>query len=287
MSDSTVPVRDLRITPARGDIAASFLKGQVEAKSFVEGVRFVVATSTAPIRKIADAGAEQVNQALFGETFMAYEQHKGWAWGQLESDGYVGYMSLNNLVERVYTPTHRVSALRSFVFERADLKSPVIMALSTNAKLQVDGEERGFAKIAGSGWIFRGHIAPLAEREPDFVAVAERYLGAPYLWGGRESIGLDCSGLVQASLEAAGVSVQRDSDMQAASVGTMIEPGEGFANLKRGDLVFWTGHVGIMLDTKRLIHANAWHMAVEIEPLAEAVARFRPVAGEVKVVRRL
>lgn len=278
---------DLRITPARGDIAAASLKGQVKAKKFVEGVRFQVATSTAPIRKSADAGAEQVNQALFGETFMAYEQHKGWAWGQLESDGYVGYMSLNNLVERVNEPTHRVSVLRSFVFERPDLKSPVIMTLSTNAKVRVDSEERGFAKIAGSGWIFRAHIASLAEREPDFVAVAERYLGAPYLWGGRESIGLDCSGLVQASLEAAGVKVLRDSDMQAASVGTMIEPGEGFANLKRGDLVFWTGHVGIMLDATRLIHANAWHMAVEIEPLAEAVARIRPVAGEVKVVRRL
>jgi cell wall-associated NlpC family hydrolase len=278
---------DPRLTPARGDIAASFLKGQVEAKRFVDGARFQVAQAHAALRAAPEDWAEQVNQALFGETFMAYDQANGWAWGQLEADGYVGWMALAALTDKVVAPTHRVSVLRTFLFDRPDLKSQPLMALSMNAKLAAGETQKNFVKVEGSGWVFAGHIAPLSEVESDFVAVAERFLGAPYLWGGRDSIGLDCSGLVQMSLEAAGVKVLRDSSMQAETVGEMIQPAPDFSNLRRGDLVFWAGHVGIMLDDKRLIHANAWHMATEIELLADAVARIAKVAGEVKVVRRL
>jgi cell wall-associated NlpC family hydrolase len=177
--------------------------------------------------------------------------------------------------------------LRTFVFDRPDLKSSPLMALSMNAKLAAGEAQKNFMRIEGSGWIFSGHIAPLLQVERDFVAVAERFIGAPYLWGGRDSIGIDCSGLVQMSLEATGVKALRDSSMQAETVGEVIQPTPDFSNLKRGDLVFWPGHVGIMLDEKRLIHANAWHMATEIELLADAVARIAKVAGEVKVVRRL
>jgi cell wall-associated NlpC family hydrolase len=277
---------DPRLTPARGDIAASFLKGQVEAKRFVDGARFQVAQAHAALRAAPEDWAEQVNQALFGETFMAYDQANGWAWGQLEADGYVGWMALAALTDKVVAPTHRVSVLRTFLFDRPDLKSQPLMALSMNAKLAAGETQKNFVKVEGSGWVFAGHIAPLSEVESDFVAVAERFLGAPYLWGGRDSIGLDCSGLVQMSLEAAGVKVLRDSSMQAETVGEMIQPAPDFSNLRRGDLVFWAGHVGIMLDDKRLIHANAWHMATEIELLADAVARIAKVAGKVKAVRR-
>ncbi len=278
---------DPRLTPARGDIAASFLKGQVEAKSFRDGVRFQVARSHAALRAAPEDWAEQVNQALFGEIMIAYDQSNGWAWGQLEADGYVGWMALAVLTDKVVGPSHRVSALRTFVFDRPDLKSAPRMALSINAKFSAREVEKTFVRAEGSGWIFAGHMSPLAQVEPDFVAVAERFVGAPYLWGGRDSIGLDCSGLVQMSLEAAGVKVLRDSDMQAASIGEIIQPAPDYANLRRGDLVFWAGHVGIMLDAVRMIHANAWHMATEIEPLAEAVVRIAKVAGEVKLVRRL
>jgi cell wall-associated NlpC family hydrolase len=262
------------------------LKGQVEAKRFVDGVRFQAAKSHAALRAAPEDSAEQVNQALFGETFMAYDQANGWAWGQFEADGYVGWMALAALTDKLVQPTHRVSALRTFVFDRPDLKSQPLMALSMNAKLAAGEAQKNFVRVEGSGWVFAGHIAPLAQVEPDFVAVAERFVGAPYLWGGRDSIGLDCSGLVQMSLEAAGVKVLRDSGMQAETVGEVIQPAPDFSNLKRGDLVFWTGHVGIMLDGQRLIHANAWHMATEIELFADAVARIAKVAGEVKVVRR-
>jgi cell wall-associated NlpC family hydrolase len=278
---------DPRLTPARGDIAASHLKGQVEATRFLDGARFQVAKSHAALRARPEAGAEQVNQALFGETFMAYDQSNGWAWGQLEADGYVGWMALAALSNTVVAPSHRVSALRTFVFDRPDLKSAPLMALSINAKFAAGESQKTFLRAEGSGWIFAGHASPLAQVEPDFVAVAERFVGAPYLWGGRDSIGLDCSGLVQMSLEAAGVKVLRDSDMQAASIGEIIQPGPDHANLRRGDFVFWAGHVAIMLDAVRLIHANAWHMATEIEPLSEAVVRIAKVAGEVKRVRRL
>ncbi len=277
---------DPRLTPARGDIAASHLKGEVEAKHFVDGVRLQVATAHAALRAAPEDWAEQVNQALFGETFMAYEQAKGWAWGQLETDGYVGWVALASLSDRLVQPTHRVSALRSFVFDRPDLKSAPVLTLSMNARLALGETQKNFVRVEGSGWIFAGHIAPLNKPEPDFVAVAERFLGAPYLWGGRDSIGLDCSGLVQMSMQAAGVSVLRDSDMQAASIGEPVAPAPDFSNLQRGDLVFWAGHVGIVLDGARLLHANAWHMATEIEPLAEAVARIAKVAGDVKLVRR-
>ena len=277
---------DPRLTPARGDIAASYLKGQVEAKSFRDGVRFQIARSHAALRAAPEDWAEQVNQALFGEIMVVYDQSNGWAWGQLEADGYVGWMALAALTDKVVAPSHRVSALRTFVFDRPDLKSAPRMTLSINAKFSAGEREKTFVRAEGSGWIFAGHTSPLAQVEPDFVAVAERFVGAPYLWGGRDSIGLDCSGLVQMSLEAAGVKVLRDSDMQAASIGEIIQPLSDYANLRRGDLVFWAGHVGIMLDAVRLIHANAWHMATEIEPLAAAIARIVQVAGEVKVVRR-
>ncbi|MDZ4759921.1 MAG: NlpC/P60 family protein [Alphaproteobacteria bacterium] len=276
---------DPRLTAARGDIAALHLSGQVVSRRYVEGSRFQVAAAHSALRRTADAASEQVNQALFGETFMAYDQSHGWAWGQMENDGYVGWMALASLTPEVVAATHRVRALRTFVFERPDLKSVPMMALSMNAKLTPGDSVQGFRKLARSGWVFAGHVGSLGEVEPDFVRVAERFTGSPYLWGGRDSIGLDCSGLVQAALEAAGVEALRDSDMQERSLGVEIAP--DLTDLKRGDLVFWPGHVAIMLDATRVIHANAWHMAVEVEDLAGAVARIRLAGGEVRCVRRL
>ena len=113
------------------------------------------------------------------------------------------------------------------------------------------------------------HLAPIgAGFETDAAGVALRFLGAPYLWGGRESLGLDCSGLVQQALAACGKACPRDTDMQAG-IGVAVAPGD----LARGDLVFWKGHVGMMLDAERMVHANGHHMATVVEPLAEAIAR--------------
>ena len=269
----------------RGDIAGEHLKGKVSAQRFVAGRFLQVRAGSAALRKAPDAMAEQVNQALFGEGFTVYDEAEGWAWGQLATDNYVGWMRADELGPPAEA-THRVKVLRSFIFSRPDMKSVPLLAVSMNAKLALGEVSSGFARVAGSGWIFARHASPVTEFETDFVGVAERFVGSPYLWGGRESAGIDCSGLVQVSLQATGRHVLRDSDMQEQTLGEKLETDASFSGLKRGDLIFWRGHVGMMCDSVRLLHASARDLHVEIEPLAEAVARIRPIAGEVRSVRR-
>jgi cell wall-associated NlpC family hydrolase len=277
---------DPRLLPFRGEIAAETLHGRVRAPRYVTGLRRQVCVGAASLRKSHDAGAEQVNQALRGEGFIQYDEQEGWAWGQLETDHYVGWVRADELGEPVEA-THRVSVLRTFIYEQPDMKSPVKQAVSMNARLALGAAQGNFLKVQDAGWVFARHVGLLADLEQDFVAVAERFVGSPYLWAGRESAGIDCSGLVQVSLQATGVYPLRDSDMQEQTIGEPLAPASDFSNLRRGDLVFWRGHVGIMSDAKTLLHASARDMKVEIEPLAEAVARIRPIAGEVRSVRRL
>ena len=277
---------DPRMLPARGDIAAEHLLGAVKAQRFVAGRRMQVQAGSAALRKSPEAMAEQVNQALFGEAFNVYDEQEGWAWGQLEADNYVGWMRADDLKAPADT-THRVRVLRSFIFERPDIKSVPLLAVSMNARLALGEISNGFSRVQGSGWIFARHAGLLGDFETDFVGVAERFVGSPYLWGGRECAGIDCSGLVQVSLQATGRSVLRDSDMQEQTLGERLETDVSFSGLRRGDLVFWRGHVGMMADGTNLLHASARDMQVEIEPLAEAAARIRPIAGEVRSVRRL
>lgn len=277
---------DPRMLPVRDDLAAEHLRGQVDAQRFVSGRKMQVTASSAALRKAPDATTEQVNQALFGEGFTVYEEVEGWAWGQLEADNYVGWLRADDLGAPI-AATHRLKVLRSFIFERPDMRSAPLMAVSMNARLALGEVSGGFARVHGSGWIFARHAAVLGDFEADFVGVAERFVGSPYLWGGRESAGIDCSGLVQVSLQATGVSPLRDSDMQEQTLGEALETDAGFSNLQRGDIVFWRGHVGMMASATHLLHASARDLHVEIEPLAEAVARIRPIAGEVRSVRRL
>jgi cell wall-associated NlpC family hydrolase len=270
----------------RGDIAAEHLKGRVSAQRYVAGRPMQVRAGSASLRKAPDAVAEQVNQGLFGEGFTVYDEMEGWAWGQLAADDYIGWMRVDELAPPVEA-THRVKVLRSFIYSRPDMKSVPLLAVSMNARLALGEVSNGFARVHGSGWIFARHASPVSEVESDFVGVAERFVGSPYLWGGRESAGIDCSGLVQVSLQAIGRDVLRDSDMQEQTLGEKLETDASFSGLRRGDLIFWRGHVGMMCDGARLLHASARDLHVEIEPLAEAVARIRPIAGEVRSVRRL
>lgn len=295
MSQSVTPaptlrLLDPRITPARGDIAAAHLQGLVAADRYVEGARLQVRAANAGLRRRPDAASEQVDQALFGEIFVAYDRpapdESGWAWGQLEQTGYVGWMALGALGAVEFAPDHRVQALRTVAFSEPNLKSRPLMFLSINAKLALGERSGRFVRAERAGWIHLDHLAPIDASLPDFVATAERLVGAPYVWGGRDSMGLDCSGLVHLSLEASGVRAPRDSDMQEAALGEALPQGLA-GELRRGDLVFWPGHVGVLLAPDLLLHANAWHMAAEIEPLAEAVARIRPHAGDPRVIKRL
>lgn len=265
---------DARLTLARDDLADQALQGLVKAARFDKTKAFHCAVPAAAVRRAPDAEAEQLDQLLFGETFRALESKGGWAWGQAGRDGYVGHVRLDDLEAGAVAATHRVSALRAYAFSRPDLKSRPVALLSFNALVAVEAEEGKYLKAEGSGWIAAVQLAPIGLHETDPAAVAERFLGAPYQWGGRESLGLDCSGLVQQALHACGRYCPRDSDQQQA-----LGHGVAATHLVRGDLVFWKGHVGMMLDSARLLHANAFHMQVAIEPLAEAVARIgEPVA---------
>jgi len=274
---------DPRLTPARPDLAAVHMRGKIEAERFVEGTLQEAIVGQAPLRKAPSHDAPLLTEALRGERVMVYEtDDEGWIWGQLQDDGYVGYLPAAALLTPGAEPTHRVTALRTLMFPEASIKAPPVDALPLGARVAVLRSQDTFAVTAG-GFLPARHLAPLATVEPDFVAVAERFVGVPYLWGGKTTLGLDCSGLVQVALYACGIKCPRDSDMQEKALGQPI----ALAGLQRGDLIFWKGHVAIALGRNSMIHANAFHMAVAIEPVAEALARIGATETQVTSVRRL
>jgi cell wall-associated NlpC family hydrolase len=268
----------------RAGLAAESLRGQVEAPRYVAGVRRQIDAPALPLRREPRFDATLDTEALFGETLNLFDESEGWAWVQLLRDGYVGYMPSEGLAATVTTPTHKIAALRTYVYPSPDFKTPPLTLLSLNALVSVTGEEGRFLALKGGGFVFAEHTRKLTEHARDFVDVALSFRGTPYLWGGRTSIGVDCSGLVQLASEAAGLPCPRDADMQAKEVGRPLEVG---APLARGDLVFWDGHVGIMTSAQDLVHASAHHMVVVEEPLAEAKARIAASGGgEMIGVRR-
>lgn len=275
---------DKRLTPARPDIAAAHLKGQVEADRFVEGVQRQVIVPAAAIRRGASDDAMLETQALFGDVFTVYADEGGWSWGQMARDGYVGFVRSDSLTAEIAAPTHEIAVLRTYAFSGPDLKSPPRLMLSLASRISVLETDGKWARAAHAGWIYAAHLRPLGVHAADWVAEAERFVGAPYLWGGKDSFGLDCSGLMQTAMASAGIAAPRDTDMQEAQVGKPITIDLGA--LRRGDMVFWKGHVGVMLDGERLLHANAHHMMTAIEPVREAVARIEAVAGPVTSIRR-
>jgi len=278
---------DPRTTPARPDLAAAHLKGKVKAARFVEGVKQRVVAPSAPVRREPSPAARQDSEALYGERVTVYETtDEGWCWGQLELDSYVGWIPASALGEADALPTHRVSVLRTLVFPGPDIKQTSLASLSFGSRVFVARREGDFAVSEAGGFIPARHLAPIESHEPDFVAVAQRFVGTPYLWGGRSSLGLDCSGLVQVALQSAGFVCPRDSDMQA-EFGSAVPFTGDLDALVRGDLVCWKGHIGIVSTPGRLLHANAFHMAVAEEPLAEAVARIQKSGSEVTTIRRV
>lgn len=270
----------------RADLADAKLKGLIEAERYVQGEPRQVVTPSLPLRREPRFDSILETEALKGETVTVFAESEGWAWVQIDRDLYVGYMPSEGLSASIVEPTHRIATLRTYVYLEPDGKSPPLALLSLNALFTAKAEEDRFLALEDGGYVFTPHALPVGEAVDDPVTVAEAFLGTPYLWGGRTSIGLDCSGLVQLAFEAGGYMAPRDADMQAAEFGDLIDWREG-TELRRGDLVFWEGHVGIMTSGTHLLHANAFHMAVEIEPFAEASARIREVGYEVIGVRRL
>lgn len=278
------PSPDPRRTPWRPDLAAAHLQGAVEAARFVTGAPHRVTAGTVTLRGAPDETARQTSELLYGEGFTVYDRQAGWAWGQGARDGYVGWTRDSALTPGApAAATHVVTVLRSFLFPLPDLKAPVTDTLPLGAEVAVVEESGAYRRLADGGWVFARHLAPIGTTEPDPVAVAERLLGVPYLWGGRTPLGIDCSGLVQLGLHRAGIPCPRDSDMQRAEVGAWLSADGAGVAYRRGDILFFPGHVGFMVDGADLLHATAHTMTVTIEPLADVAAR----AGGITGVRRL
>ncbi len=281
---------DLRRTPARSDLAAAHLKGKVSADAYVVGRPAQVISPSTALRRTPQHSGNLDTELLYGEGFVVYEEREGWAWGQAELDNYVGYVAADDLGPRSADASHRVTQLLTHVYPVADPKVPPLAGLSMNAKVQVVATVDSFNEIKfgpSQGFVFADHLSPAGNFADDFLAVAELYLGAPYLWGGKQSTGLDCSGLVQTTLERAGIAAPRDADMQEAELGEFLPDPSDLGALRRGDLVFWKGHVAIMLDAIRIIHANVLAMAVNTNNVTDFAADVRSIAGPITSLKRV
>jgi cell wall-associated NlpC family hydrolase len=280
IDDITYPPIDLRRNAARPDRADVRLKEFYPADTYVAGEPCQVRAPTLPMKKNTEHVAGLENEVLFGEAVTVFDEKDGWAWVQLQRDKYVGYVPAQGLSRESIPATHRVASIGTFIYPEPNIKTVPLAHLSLNATVAVRETNDRFATLATGGYLIARHLRDIDRNARDFVDIAERLIGTPYLWGGRTRLGFDCSGLVQLAMEAAGLDCPRDTDMQSAEVGTPIVADASYDNLVRGDLVFWPGHVGIMIDGVMLLHANGHHMSTVVEPLSQAVTRIARDAGE-------
>jgi NlpC/P60 family/Bacterial dipeptidyl-peptidase Sh3 domain len=278
---------DRRRNAYRDDLAAACLKGRITAGHYAEPQTAQVSAGAVALLKRPEAGIAYESELVHGEVIDIYERAEGWLWVQARRDSYVGYIPASAVKAEVLPVTHRVVALRSFLYPGPGMKTTPFGFLPFMAEVSVI-EESGDWLNTRAGWLYRPHLVTLETRFSDPVGVAERFLGTPYLWGGKSSLGIDCSGLVQTACFACGIVAPRDSDMQEAELGEpMPLDTASLATIPRGALLFWPGHVALSQGGGRMIHANAYHMMVESEEIVPAVARIASKGSALRSIRML
>ncbi|MBX4335454.1 C40 family peptidase [Bartonella raoultii] len=266
--------KDPRLYAFRDDLADQRLETEVTARRFVQGKKRRVKTAVAGLFKENNKKSARQTECLFGEELLIFEQGKTMSWGQSLKDGYVGYIDTKALCTSTIKQTHVVSVPRTFQYLQADIHGPIETSLSMGSKVSVidETEIHGtlYSILEKGKAIITRHLSPIGRVYEDYVKVAETLIRTPYLWGGASGFGIDCSGLVQLSMMMTDQMVLRDTDMQQETIGSPLKDDD---NLKRGDLVFWKGHVAIMIDHKNVIHASGFSMDVMIEPLEDVITR--------------
>jgi cell wall-associated NlpC family hydrolase len=267
---------DRRLTPANGRVAAMHLAGHVDADRYLEGWPMRVAAEVADLRAAPNGARDR--QLLMGAEVTVFENHAGWAFVQAV-DGYVGYIQAVDLADPL-APTHFVGTIATHAYPQDDLKSPEQHSLPFGARVTVV-DERGKFFETNAGFVPKSHLREITCPFTDPATVAQLHFGVPYLWGGDSSRGIDCSGLITAALTACDLPCPADSDMQRDGLGQAFN-----GPYQRGDLVFWDGHVGMMVDADTLIHANAHHMATAYEPIERAILRIAAKDGGPVLARK-
>ena len=266
-----------------------WLRNQVESEKYVKGTPQTVVRDGAPLYFSPDRNATLESQLIYGEIFQVYENRDGWCWGQNLTDGYVGFVPTANLAINVPAPDHQVAILKSHLYVEPDLKSPTVGAVSISARVKIVDVHGGFSRVATGHWLYSRHLVSLENTARYFISTAKKFIGVPYLWGGRSFEGVDCSSLVQLSLAMSGISVPRDSDLQESSIGIEVPMSKNhdYSMLEAGDLVFFPGLVGVFLENSRFLHANAFDMQVSQHRFSDVLERGRSANTSISSIRRL
>ena len=267
---------DRRLTPATDRVALLSVQAEIARPAYTQGSP---ARVTAPLAELlVRPDGPRDRQLNFGADVTVIDRDGGWSFVQAARDGYVGWVRDTDLGAATAPITHRVSAAATHIYPQPNMKLREIASLSMNARLSVTGIAGGFAQLFGGGWVPVQAISDGFGADP--VVLAERLLDTPYLWGGNSRGGIDCSGLVQAALHGCGIACPGDADLQERA----FEPVD---EIRRGDLLFWKGHVAMACGDGRMIHATAWQMRVIHEDIAHAIARIEAAGdGPMRGARR-